>query len=158
MGINYGSIYGTPVGGTWDTGLSSIARGQGTSISEPNYGMMAGKQVAGQFGINGIWPVQSFMGRSQMATDPSMGVNLGLGLGTGLNLVVDPNNPAIKLYNPLDPALKGLGVGIAGGIGGGASGGASANVVGKLFIEIVFFKSLKFVFKFFKFFLITINN
>jgi hypothetical protein len=146
LGINYGSIYGTPVGGTWDTGLSSIARGQGTSISEPNYGMMAGKQVAGQFGINGIWPVQSFMGRSQMATDPSMGVNLGLGLGTGLNLVVDPNNPAIKLYNPLDPALKGLGVGMAGGSGGG-SGGASANVVGKLFIEIVNF--FKFIFNIF---------
>ena len=102
---------------------------------------MSGKQVAGQFGINGIWPVQSFMGRSQIGTDPSLGIGLGLGLGTGVNLIIDPNNPSLKMYNPMDPALKGLGVGIAGGlgIGGGAAGGAAgaaggaagASVVGK---------------------------
>lgn len=96
---------------------------------------MKDRQIAGQFGINGIWPIQGFMGKSQVATDPSLAAGLGLGLGTGVNLISDPNNPSLKLYNPQDPALKGLGVGVAGGMAGGAgmggSGGANGNTVGK---------------------------
>lgn len=132
-------MYGTPVGGSWETGLSMIGKGQGSSISDSNYALMNGKQIAGQFGVNGMWPVQSFMGKSQMATDASLGVSLGLGLGTGVNLVTDPNDPSLKIYNPLDPALKGMGVGIAGGMASAAGGSANASVVCKFFSSLIKF-------------------
>lgn len=136
LGINANSIYGTPVGGSFDTGLTMIGKGQGSSITDANLALSANKQVAGQFGVNGIWPVQSFMGKSQMGTDSSLGVNLGLGIGTGVNLYTDPNNPSQKIYNPMDPALKGLGLGVAGGIGlyggAGGAGGANGYVLGKI--------------------------
>jgi len=115
---------GTAVGGSYETGLGMIGRGQGGSLSDPNYAGMQGKQTAGQFGAAGQWDMQGFMGKSQQAIDPSLSAGLGLGLGVGLNLISDPNNPSMKMYNPSDPALKGLGVGVFGG-------GAGASVLGK---------------------------
>ncbi len=112
--------------------------GQGSSLTDNNLGMMSGRQVAGQFGVNGIWPVQGFMGKSQIGIDPTLGIGLGLGLGTGLNLITDPNNPSLKIYDPNDPALKGLAGGMLGSMSGaagmsggsGMGGGANAKVLG----------------------------
>lgn len=46
----------------------------------PNYSAYAGKQIDGQYGTSGLWPVESFMGKGQFAVDAGLGVGLGLGI------------------------------------------------------------------------------